>query len=147
MANQGLNVIGQIAKEGSAIAKGVAVAQATMNTFQGVTAALSATSTIPEPMGGILKAANAVGVGVSGLLNVKKILATKPVSTTAPSGGATPPPAPQAPAFDLVNGSGSNQIAESVANAGKTPIKAYVVSGDMSTAQEQDRNVIEDSTI
>jgi DNA repair exonuclease SbcCD ATPase subunit len=88
LANQTFDILSQLAKEGSALSKGIAVAQATMNTYQGVTAALSAVSVIPDPIGSALKFANAGLIGVQGLLNVKKILATKPVETSA-GGGAS----------------------------------------------------------
>lgn len=148
IANAGLNVLGAIAEEGSALSKGVAVAQATMNTYQGITAALSATSTVPDPLGQALKVANAISVGVMGLMNVKKILATKPVEKTAPNislgaGGG----APAVPSFNLVEGSADNQIANSLNDQNQQPIKAFVVTSDVTSGQEMDRNIIENSSL
>lgn len=148
IANAGLNVLGAIAEEGSALSKGVAVAQATMNTYQGITAALSATSTVPDPLGQALKVANAVSVGVMGLMNVKKILATKPVEKTAPNislgaGGGAPAP----PSFNLVEGSADNQIANSLNDQNQQPVKAFVVTSDVTSGQEMDRNIIENSSL
>ncbi len=148
IANAGLNVLGAIAEEGSALSKGVAVAQATMNTYQGITAALSATSTVPDPLGQALKVANAISVGVMGLMNVKKILATKPVEKTAPNislGGGGVAPAP--PSFNLVEGSADNQIANSLNDQNQQPVKAYVVTSDVTSGQEMDRNIIENSSL
>ena len=48
----------------------------------------------------------------------------------------------QAPDFNIVGQSASNQIAAAVQGQFKQPIKAYVVSKDVSTAQEMDRNII-----
>tara|TARA_R110001592_G_scaffold68434_2_gene209675 strand:- start:294 stop:2321 length:2028 start_codon:yes stop_codon:yes gene_type:complete len=148
IANAGLNVLGAIAEEGSALSKGVAVAQATMNTYQGITAALSATSTVPDPLGQALKVANAISVGVMGLMNVKKILATKPVEKTAPNislgaGGGAPAP----PSFNLVEGSADNQIANSLNDQNQQPIKTFVVTSDVTSGQEMDRNIIENSSL
>jgi len=144
IASATLNVLGSLAKEGSALAKGVAASQALINTYQGVTAAMSAVSVIPEPMGSILKVANAVAVGVAGLINVKKILSTQPITKSAPSSaGSSVPPAPS---FNLVAGSGSNQIAQGLASQ-QQPIQAVVVSGDVTTAQSVDRNIVTNSTI
>jgi chromosome segregation ATPase len=148
IANAGLNVLGAIAEEGSALSKGVAVAQATMNTYQGITAALSTVSTVPDPLGQALKVANAISVGVMGLMNVKKILATKPVEKTAPNislgaGGG----APAVPSFNLVEGSADNQIANSLNDQNQQPIKAYVVTSDVTSGQEMDRNIIENSSL
>tara|TARA_R100000951_G_scaffold23117_2_gene19224 strand:+ start:82 stop:2598 length:2517 start_codon:yes stop_codon:yes gene_type:complete len=149
IANAGLNILGAIAEEGSALSKGVAVAQATMNTYQGITAALSATSTVPDPLGQALKVANAISVGVMGLMNVKKILATKPVEKTAPNiggvGGGGGAPAP--PSFNLVEGSADNQIANSLNDQNQQPVKAFVVTSDVTSGQEMDRNIIENSSL
>ena len=145
IAGQTLNIIGQLAKEGSNLAKGIAVSQATINTFLGVTSALSAPSTIPEPFGSILKFANAAAVGVSGAINVQKILSTQPVSNSAPSaggGGRTP----AAPSFSLVQGSATNQIVNSLQRSNE-PIKAYVVSKDMTNKQELDRTIQQGSVL
>jgi len=133
------------AKKGSKIAKGVAAAQATMNTFQGVTAALSAPTTIPDPFGTPVKIANATLIGSMGLLNVKKILSTNEQGGGTTVGGMTPTP-PQAPSFNLVQGTGTNQIAQGLAQQG-APIKAYVVSSDVSTSQSLDRNIVSEASL
>ena len=145
IAGQTLNILGSLAKEGSALAKGIAASQATINTIQGVTAALSATSVIPDPFGTILKFVNAAAIGVSGAINVKKILATKPVTTSAP-GGDRGGGAPPAPSFNLVSGTASNQIATSIQGQNK-PIKSYVVSKDVTSNQELDRNIERNSAL
>lgn len=147
IASTTLNVLGQLAKEGSALSKGIAASQATINTFQGVTAALSATSVIPEPFGTILKFANAAAIGIAGAINVNKILATKPITTSAGDlGGGGGAAAPAAPSFNLVAGTGVNQIAEGLASQSQ-PIKAFVVSSEVSTAQSLDRNIEEEAGI
>jgi len=145
IASQGLNALAGLAKEGSALAKGIAASQATINTFQGVTAALSATSVIPEPFGTILKFANAAAIGISGISNVKKILATQPVSSSAPAGGESAPPPP--PSFNLVEGTESNQIATGLANNNAKPINAFVTSTSMTSQQELDRNTERNSAL
>lgn len=138
------NALGSLAKEGSELAKGIAASQATINTIQGVTSALSAVSVIPDPFGTILKFANAAAIGVSGAINVKKILATQPVTKSAPStlgGGGS-----SAPAFNLVQGTGTNQISDSIEQQ-DTVTRSVVVSSDVTTAQSADRNTIESSTL
>ena len=52
-----------------------------------------------------------------------------------------------APAFNVVGASSTNQLAESIAGQGQQPIQAYVVSNDVSTAQELDRNIITGASI
>ena len=58
-------------------------------------------------------------------------------------GGATP----TAPAFNVVGASATNQIAQTIANQQQQPIKAYVVSNDVTTAQSLDRNIIQSASI
>ena len=57
------------------------------------------------------------------------------------------PNAPTTPAFNIVGQSATNQLADVLASQGQQPIQAFVVSGDVSTAQELDRNIIEGATI
>ena len=151
IAFQTLGVIGTLAKRGSKLAKGVAVAQTLMNTYQGVTAALAAPSTIPEPFGTILKFANAAAVGVTGALNVKKILAVDPVrgGGSGSGGSVQRPSAPQAqaPDFNIVGSSGTNQLAGAIGSQTQQPVKAYVVGSDMTTQQQLDRNIIDSASV
>lgn len=51
---------------------------------------------------------------------------------------------PAAPEFNLVEGSESNAIQESI-QSGSDPIKAVVISGEVTTAQQVDRNIVEGS--
>ena len=143
LASSTLGALGALAKEGSAVAKGVAVAQAIMNTYQGVTKALAET-TDPTPSQ-TLRFGNAIAVGVAGLANVSKILSTKPVESGAPSlaGGGS---RPSAPSFNLVQGSATNQIAQSV-QTGTQPTRAFVVSSDVTSQQSLDRRIEQGSTL
>ena len=49
--------------------------------------------------------------------------------------------APTPPSFNLVQGTGSNQIAQGLNNQ-QQPIQAYVVSSNVTTAQSLDRNIV-----
>ena len=145
IANQTLSLIGTFAKKGSKLAKGVAVAQATMSTYQGITNAFSAPSTVPEPFGMALRIANASVIGASGFANVKNILATNE-SGTGGGGQSSGAPSVSAPSFNLVQGTGTNQIAQGLSQQG-APIKAYVVSSDVSTSQSLDRNIVSEASL
>ena len=48
----------------------------------------------------------------------------------------------QSPEFNIVGQSASNQLAAAVQGQFQQPIKAYVVSKDVTTAQAMDRNII-----
>ena len=51
------------------------------------------------------------------------------------------------PAFNIVGASGTNQLASAIGGQSQQPIQAFVVSSEVSTAQELDRNIIEDASI
>ena len=51
------------------------------------------------------------------------------------------------PAFNVVGASETNQLAQAIGQDEKQPIKAYVVSNDVSDAQSLDRNIIESASI
>jgi len=143
MANQTLSLISQIAGEGTALAKGVAVAQATISGLQGVQNAFTTASL--NPITTVFPAYPFVQAGLAGAfsaLQIKKILSTPKNG----SGGSTPSSstggggAPTAPSFNLVQGTGSNQIAESL-NRERQPVQAYVVASQVTTQQSLERNI------
>jgi hypothetical protein len=83
-------------------------------------------------------ALSAVGAGKA----IKDILSeSKNPTQFSAGGGSGGGSAPSAPSFNLVQGTGSNQIAQGL-QRGQQPIKAYVVSSDVSTGQEMDRKII-----
>ena len=52
-----------------------------------------------------------------------------------------------APAFNIVGAGGTSQLAEAIGGQAQQPVKAYVVSNDVSTAQELDRNIVQGASI
>ena len=129
----------EIAGEGSAIGKAVAVAMAIMNTREAITAALGS-----KPYGP-WNIAQAVAVGAAGFAQVKGIMAQQlPVASKGGAGGT---PSVQAPDFNIVGANQTNQLASAIQGQFNSPIKAYVVSKDVSTAQELDRNVVNAASI
>jgi len=135
-----LGGLSQLLGENTVAGKAVSIAQAIINTYEGATKALG--------QGGIFGGIAAAGVIASGLATVKKIVATKipGTSDTAAAPGlqntiqqALPP------AFNVVGASPINQISQALNN--REPVKAYVVSSDVTTAQQLDRNIISESGI
>ncbi|MDI9257276.1 coiled-coil domain-containing protein [Flavobacterium sedimenticola] len=114
--------------EATAAGKAAAIAQATINTYQGVTAILSAKSVLPEPAGGIAKIAQAGVVLATGLMNVGKIAATKVPSRA--SGGIIP---------TLRSGVIDNGANLSVPLRNGDDTLAYVKQGEMILNEEQQR--------
>ena len=144
------NLLGNIASllgEQTAAGKAAAIAQATISTYQSAVQSYQSLSGIPI-IGPALGAA-AAGVAVaSGIANVKKILAVK-----TPNGGggggsaptATSVQAPNAPQFNVVGNTGVNQIAQTLGS--QQPVQAYVVAGNVTTAQSLNRNIINNATL
>jgi hypothetical protein len=145
IVSEGLAGLSSLLGESSAAGKAVAVAQSIINTYQGATKALA--------QGGIFGAISAAGVIATGLANVKKIVATKipgekgggGAAAIAGVGGQVENIEQNVPDFNVVGASPINQIAQSLNN--RQPVKAFVVSGDVTTAQQLDRNIINESGI
>lgn len=135
-------IVGQNSKFG----KGIALVQAIRDTYAGANLALKSA---PPPFNFISAAAVIAG----GLANVKAITATKeptPPSFARGAGGGganVSVPTPQAPSFNVVGTSGTNQLAESIAGQSKQPLKAYVVSSDVTSAQSLERNIVSGASI
>ena len=144
------NLLGQNSKAG----KAAAVAAALINTYQGITAEL-ATKTV-TPFGFALKLVNIASTAAIGFKAVKSIMATKPTeggggSVSNPGAGVgTPrmesiPPIP--PEFNTVGASDTNQLASAIGQQDQQPIKAFVVSNDVTTAQGLERNIVSGATL
>ena len=143
-----LNALASIAKEGSAGAKAIAVAQAVLSTYQGINKALAETTDFTPTQ--TLRFINAAAVGVAGFANVAKILSTDSSGKSTPSfsGGGGVRGGVSAPSFNVVGTGGvtQSQFQESL-QAQDTPVRAYVVSGDVTSSQEFERNVENSSSI
>jgi len=145
------NALGNIAGivgQNSKFGKAIAIVQAIRDTYAGANKALA--------QGGLFGFIGAAAVVAGGLANVKAITSTQ--DPTAPSfaqgGGrgapsvSTPTAAqPTPPAFNIVGASDTNQLAEAIGGQAQQPVKAYVVSNDVSTAQELDRNIVEGASL
>jgi hypothetical protein len=53
----------------------------------------------------------------------------------------------QPPAFNVVGASNTNQLADAIGGQSQQPVKAYVVSNDVTTAQSMDRNIVSGASI
>ena len=60
---------------------------------------------------------------------------------------AAAPSAPQAPAFNVVGASGTNQLAEAINGRDTQPVKAFVVSNEVTNAQALDRNIVNSASL
>ena len=131
------------------INKALSLSLAIVNTARAVTAALATTN--PLPGGRFIEAGIAAA---SGGVSIAKIAATQFSSGGASSGGGGSTPSGgggggssnnQAitPNFNIVGNNGLNQLSQ----LKQGPIQAYVVSGQVSTAQSLDRNRVRNATL
>ena len=142
MANQGLQIIANAAGEGTALAKAAAIAQATISGVQGVQNAFtSANANIGATAGsfGAYPVTMAALAGTFAAMNIAKIASGGGGGATPPS---TPPPTVQTPAPQMM--SGNFDISGGVA---PEPIKAFVLTDEMSNSQNQLANIRRRATI
>jgi len=132
------------------VKKGADIASATIDTYKAAQSAYASMSGIPVAGPALGAAAAAIAV-TAGLLNVKKIASQKfeggsisgggsgggSMSVGGLSGGA------QAPSFNVVGNNGLNQLQQ----LQQQPVQAFVVSGNVTTAQSLDRNRITNATL
>lgn len=131
--------------------KTLAIAQATINAYLGISEVWKAKNVYPEPFGTGIKIASTVVMAASAFKTVKDIAAVQVPGGgggggSAPSGGGGTS-APSAPSFNVVGNGGANQIAGVMANKEMPPIKTYVVAGDVTTQQGLNMNIKNNATI
>ena len=91
----------------------------------------------------------AYGLQAAGIMmSIKSAFsASKSAASAAGAGGGISAPASRTPSFNIVGSSPQNQIAEALNGQNQRPIKAFVTSSDVSSAQALDRNIIETAKI
>lgn len=144
-----LALIGEIAGKGSKVGKAVALAQATISGIEGVQNAY--TTAQKSPVTTVFPAYPLVQAGLAGafsLLQIRKIASTDPTGKSSPNlgGGSSGGGSVTAPSFNIVGQNPNNQLAQSIAGQQRQPIEAYVVSGNISSAQSLDRNRVNTAT-
>lgn len=141
IAKSGAKLIG----EQTVVGKALAISAATIDTYKAATSAYASMAGIPI-VGPALGAAAAAAAVMSGLANVKAILATKTdgKSTSMPAVGATmmtaaPAVIQQVPVMRSLTGASEeerlNAIADNTGQTASRPIKAYVVQSEMEGEQ------------
>jgi hypothetical protein len=144
------DTLGQVADlfgRESAAGKAAAIAQATIDTYLSAQKAYTATIGVPI-VGPVLAPINAGLAIAAGIKNIKAITAVKVPNAGGGGGGGNLSnsfggSAAQAPNFNVVGNSGMNQLAQ----IQQQPIQAYVVSGEVTSAQALDRNRIKNATL
>ena len=162
-AKQGLTIISDLtelfgkkgekqARKAFNIKKAASISTALIDTFLSARAAyLSQFTPVPDPSSPV-RGGIAAGLAVaSGLVGVAKIASQKFEGGGSSSGGGGGGEGSgggmsggsQAPSFNVVGNNGLNQLAQ----LQQQPTQAYVVSGQVTTAQSLDRNRIQNATL
>lgn len=156
------NLLYNLSKEGSNLRKALAIKDIVKEQVQSVSAIISNTAaanaaaaaasplTLGQPFvtlntiaGGLGIAASVTGAAaaIKDIVSEKKTVSGGGVNLPSGGGGGV-----SAPSFNLVEGTGSNQIASGLGR-GRNPVRAYVVSGDVTSGQELDRNIQGDASL
>jgi hypothetical protein len=133
------------------ISKAISIAQATIDTYKGATAAFASTAASPlgiaNPAAPFIAAAAAVAAGLANVATIARQQYGGGGSggTGGGAGASNPPAGLSNPAtFNVVGNTGTNQLAQTL---GQQPLQAYVVAGDVTSAQSLERNKIQQSTL
>lgn len=144
LAKQGLLIKEQIA-EAKATLKRITLraAEAQVDVAKGTasTAKVGFPQNVP-----LLIAFAAQAAGIIGAVS-SAVSATKSAAGGLGGGDISAPTQPTAPAFNIVGAAPENQLAQTIGEQEQQPIKAFVVSSDVSSAQALDRNIIENASI
>ncbi len=138
------------AKKAFNVQKALGIAQVGINTASAIMK-VAAETTDPTPVQAF-RVGNMIAMGVAGAAQIAAIAMQKfqpsggTASTTTPSfdtsGGATSPTQP--PSFNVVGQSGFNQVDGALGQ--QQPVQAFVVAGDVTTAQQLNNNTIQQAT-
>ena len=143
------------AKMAFQVQKTASIAQATISGIEASINAFKTASGSPItaafPAYPFIQAGLAAGFAAT---NIAKIASSKfqgggtgSISSSGIGGGGGGLGASQPAQFNVVGDTGLNQIAESLGQKDDKPIKSYVVSGEVTSAQSLERNKIENSTL
>ena len=169
----GIGILSSLAGESKALQataliaeNAVGIAETVMSASKSISARTAAHNAIPLMIGAFpnpakiadgislpidiasTKLAAGIGVATSGIALAKGLAALGKGGAGAGGGvnlgGGDTAGGAEAPAFNLVEGSESNAIQQSIQGQDNA-VKAYVVSGEVTTAQSADRNIVEGS--
>ena len=150
--NKGLQAAGIIAENAVGVAKQIINTQAANAIAAPL---LSNPLTAAAGAAALIRNKVSLGIGIaSSVAATAKGLSTLGKGGSASAGGgggggSAPAPAMPSlpPAFNVVGASDTNQLADAIGGQSQEPTRAYVVSGDVTSAQSMDRNIIDGASI
>lgn len=131
----------EIEKKRFNLNKAQGISNAAINTALGITQALS-TGNVPLAIFiGALGAAQVATIASQSF--VPQASPTPNLTAQTPGGGA----GGAEPQFNVIGATGQNQLAAAIAAAQQQPVRAYVVSNEVTTAQSLDRNIVSEASL
>ena len=123
------------------INKAISIAQAIINTAGAISGAIN------PAVGGLALPAGLPGLALAAATGIAQVATIAKTEFNSTDAGIEPPPTSiaeaQAPSFNVVGDSGVNQLAQ----LQQQPTQAYVVSGEVTSAQALDRNRVQNATL
>ncbi len=152
MANQAFGALGDLAtlfadgneadqRKAFQLNKAANLGLAIMNTAQAVTGALTAGGN-PLKLATGMQFVEAGIAATTGGINIARIASTQFQGGGGGDTATSTPTAPRTPSFDIIQAQPQMQLGA----LQQQPVKAYVVSGEVSTAQALDRNRVRNAT-
>jgi len=134
---EALGALSALVGQQTLVGKGLAIAQATINTFTGASEVLRAKTVLPEPFGTIAKIANVTAIIATGIASVKRIASVQVPGASGGGGAATPSvPAPVLPQQTSTSLNASSIQAVGNAAAGGVN-RNFVLDADINNAADR----------
>jgi hypothetical protein len=149
---QVFDAVSKFATEGTELAKGAAIGNVIVDVARGLTAALSGWASL-GPFGIAGAVASSAAIIATGAASIKKITSVKAGAKTSASPQSAPPAISASsnvapPTFQTQADTGQNQLADTISNAiNQQPVKAFVVSHEVTTRQQLDRAAQNNATL
>ena len=138
----------------TAVEAGLTINSINLHAAKNLTEANMSLGTFMSQLGPLGIAAFALSIGgvIASIVSAKRkgqaeiaSLSDAPVKLGGSSGQSASKPS--APDFNVVGASVQSQLAQAIGSSEREPLRAYVVSSDVTSAQEMDRKVIEGASI
>jgi hypothetical protein len=150
----GIRALGGLFEEGTAASKTAALADIAIGTGIGFVNALDIAQKSSKPFGPAAALAfpifyaSQIASVLGAVGQAKNILSTvKGGKGSTPNVSGNRGSAPSVPSFNIVGAAPENQLAEAIGQQDAKPVKAFVVSNEITNAQALERNIIEDASI
>jgi hypothetical protein len=148
IVSQSARGLADIAQEGTDLQKALAITGVLADSVAAGIGIWRSSTSLPEPLATATRVANTIALAGATKKAISSITQIKAGSTSgtqsfAQNAGTV---SSRTPSVNIVGAQQSNQSLNSINNNLGNPVRAYVVSGDVSTAQELDRKKVETAT-